>query len=368
MSDDFTIALDRQPTLQTITWLLSLRKFGQLDLDPPYQRKSVWTRREKQRFLDTIFRNYPSPAIFLHKELDDDGEPTYHVVDGKQRLSTILAFADNRLRIATDFGDLRLDGQNWKGLAEYPSARKQFWSYQLTVEFLDDVNEPLVREVFSRLNQNARKLERQEIRHARFSGWLINFAEEQADTETWRDLKVSTASRSKRMTDAQILLECAQVLLEAGITGFDQDRLDELCADYDDPGEIDGFESDEFEISFGKVAESLMSLNRDGLVSQIASSRNNFYSLWSYLALQRPDVNELGLEERVATFFREVERIKQLDRSDPLRDRTAEDPHVAAFASNSVGAATEEPQRKARHIALISYMGADKNDDAGVLD
>jgi uncharacterized protein with ParB-like and HNH nuclease domain len=85
-------AMDRRPTTQDITWLLDLERNSQLDLDPPYQRRSVWTRKDRQFFLDTVFRNFPSPAIFLHKSMTDDGAATYHVVDGKQRLQTILQF------------------------------------------------------------------------------------------------------------------------------------------------------------------------------------------------------------------------------------------------------------------------------------
>src|ERR1700690_3849340 len=102
--------MKRRPTTQDITWLLDLARNKQLNLEPPYQRRSVWTRKDRQFFLDTIFRDYPSPAIFLHKTIAEDGGSTYHVVDGKQRLETILSFVNNKLRIAKDFGDVRLDG------------------------------------------------------------------------------------------------------------------------------------------------------------------------------------------------------------------------------------------------------------------
>jgi hypothetical protein len=56
--------MKRRPTTQDITWFLDLDRNKQLDLDPPHQRRSVWTRKDKQFFLDTIFRDFPSPAIF----------------------------------------------------------------------------------------------------------------------------------------------------------------------------------------------------------------------------------------------------------------------------------------------------------------
>jgi len=53
--------MKRQPTTQQITWFLDHDRNGQLDLDPPYQRNSVWTPKDRRFFLDTIFRNYPTP-------------------------------------------------------------------------------------------------------------------------------------------------------------------------------------------------------------------------------------------------------------------------------------------------------------------
>ncbi|WP_291037545.1 DUF262 domain-containing protein [Herbiconiux sp.] len=348
--------LDRQPTLQTITWLLSLRKFDQLDLDPPYQRKSVWTLREKRRFLDTVLHNYPSPAIFLHRSLDDEGNPTYHVVDGKQRLTTILEFADNRLRLPSDFGDERLDGQNWKGLANFGAARKAFWGYQLTVEFIDDVHEPLVREIFSRLNQNSRKLERQELRHARYDGWLLNFVEQQAQDSVWRDLKVVTRARSKRMTDAQLLLEYSQALMSGHPVGFDQDSLDELCASYDDPDSIDGFDTDQFEEEFRALAANIAALvaGQPDLLTVI-NSRNNFYSVWCFAIAARQREADVSAE-RLHCFLRDVEELREAERENPQRERSGDDPAVASYLANSLGAATEEPQRRARHEALLSLL------------
>src|SRR4029078_8939953 len=92
--------MERVVTTYDVTWLLDLDKNGQLDLDPPYQRKSVWTPKDRRFFMDTVCRNYPSPAIFLHKTIDDmTGKTTYHVVDGKQRITTLLQFVKDKFSL-----------------------------------------------------------------------------------------------------------------------------------------------------------------------------------------------------------------------------------------------------------------------------
>ena len=155
--------MNRRPSTQDLTWLLDLSKNKQLDLDPPYQRRSVWTLKDKQFFLDTIFRNYPSPAIFLHKTVDDAGQATYHVVDGKQRTQTILDFVADKVKIGKDYGDARLDGKKWSELVGDVDLKQRFWNYQITIEQIDFVEGTVVNEVFDRLNRNARRLTPQEL-------------------------------------------------------------------------------------------------------------------------------------------------------------------------------------------------------------
>src|ERR1700678_2713686 len=217
--------MNRRPTTQDITWLLDLNRNGQLDLDPPYQRKSVWTSKDRQFFLDTIFRDYPSPAIFLHKTIAADGSSTYHVVDGKQRLETILSFVNNKVRIAKDFGDVRLNGKNWKQLEGEQELRRRLWNYQIPVEMVDVIEGNVVNEVFDRLNRNSRRLTDQELRHAKFEGWFITTAEAEEEKDSWKKLGIVTTARAKRMADTQFISELLMVVITQGAAGFDQDAI-----------------------------------------------------------------------------------------------------------------------------------------------
>jgi len=58
------MAFDRRPITQDISWFLDQHRMGQLDLDPPYQRRSVWSPKDRRFFLDTIFRGYPRSLSF----------------------------------------------------------------------------------------------------------------------------------------------------------------------------------------------------------------------------------------------------------------------------------------------------------------
>lgn len=83
--------LSKQHETKTIADLVNLYKADMLDLSPAFQRRSVWTIKDRVKLIDTVIRNYPLPAIFLYRN-EDDGRVSYSVIDGKQRLETLLGF------------------------------------------------------------------------------------------------------------------------------------------------------------------------------------------------------------------------------------------------------------------------------------
>ncbi len=78
-------ASPRRQNFQTISWFSDLFKRKLLNLEPPYQRRSVWNQSYKNDFIDTILLQYPAPAIFLYEEVSVEGVSIYQVVDVANR-------------------------------------------------------------------------------------------------------------------------------------------------------------------------------------------------------------------------------------------------------------------------------------------
>ena len=79
----------------TTTWAIDnfadkARK-NDLDTDPIYQREFVWNNAQCQMLINSILMGIPLPSIILH-EIKKDGKSSYQIIDGKQRLTTILRF------------------------------------------------------------------------------------------------------------------------------------------------------------------------------------------------------------------------------------------------------------------------------------
>jgi hypothetical protein len=66
-----------------------------MNLQPEYQRRQVWEKAKQSRFIESLIMNLPVPPIFLFESEYN----RYEVMDGQQRLSAILAFYENRLKL-----------------------------------------------------------------------------------------------------------------------------------------------------------------------------------------------------------------------------------------------------------------------------
>src|SRR5712692_9368047 len=85
------VNITHKATTKSILDLRNLYERGNLNLEPGFQRQSVWTERDRAKLIDSILRNLPLPAIFLYKR-EEDGDLVYDVIDGKQRLESIFMF------------------------------------------------------------------------------------------------------------------------------------------------------------------------------------------------------------------------------------------------------------------------------------
>lgn len=68
--------------------LVNLYEDGELVISPNYQRIFRWRLYQKSQFIESIFIGIPIPSIFVAT----DSEGRWEVVDGLQRISTLLEF------------------------------------------------------------------------------------------------------------------------------------------------------------------------------------------------------------------------------------------------------------------------------------
>src|SRR5437867_12775672 len=82
---------DRKRVIKPIT----VRKFVddylyRIDLDADYQREKIWSRKNQEELLDSMIQDIDIPKLYLAKV--DNESFDFECIDGKQRMSTLLAF------------------------------------------------------------------------------------------------------------------------------------------------------------------------------------------------------------------------------------------------------------------------------------
>jgi len=154
---------------KTIFDLAQLFENDRLNLSPGFQRQSVWKERDRAKLIDSIFRQYPLPAIFLYKRTEN-GDFVYDVVDGKQRLESIFRFM--RIMRPTFEAQVQLPDAEKAEYMGWPKIKSKkhshlFTTYKLPVVEIDG-NLGDIIDVFVRINSTGKALTRQEQRHARY--------------------------------------------------------------------------------------------------------------------------------------------------------------------------------------------------------
>lgn len=194
-----------------------------LDLSPDFQRKFVWTQDHQEEFLDTILNGFPFPEIYVCQgKVDTKKMRTFQkVIDGQQRLTTITNYIEN------NFDKPLKKVKSYDELTE--EEREDFLSYQIVVRDIGRVAEPLVREIFRRINLTKFKLEDIEIQNAIYDGKFIQTAKELTNEIELSEFGVFHDSEFTRMADVHFFLQVMSTLERGGY--YQGDKELERCVE-----------------------------------------------------------------------------------------------------------------------------------------
>jgi len=87
-----------------------------IKVNTEYQREYCWSLYQQRLFLDSIIRGYDIPKIYFWDV--DNSRSNYEIVDGQQRIATMIRFMENTFELSDDdsLGPLSLDkGNDLKG-------------------------------------------------------------------------------------------------------------------------------------------------------------------------------------------------------------------------------------------------------------
>ena len=155
-----------------------LYRDGAFRVNRQYQRKLVWSLDEKQKLIDSLLHGYPVPLILLATHVDDEGEKSFEILDGMQRLNAVFGFIEHQFGLEGRYFDTDQLSRARQLVNEgvfsvvageellTPAECADFLDYTLAITEFPAANPAAVNEVFARINAYGRQLSPQEKRQA----------------------------------------------------------------------------------------------------------------------------------------------------------------------------------------------------------
>ncbi|WP_409291128.1 DUF262 domain-containing protein [Peribacillus sp. SCS-37] len=338
---------------QTIKWFIALHEAGNLIINHDYQRRGVWLHRDKVKLVESVLLDFPIPEMYVwqRETHPTSGDTRYEIVDGQQRLRSIIEFITNpdfilESRFVDDV-DAPYAGKRFEDLT--PEEKQKFWRYQFVVREIDS-EESLdnIRKMFLRLNRTNLSLNPQELRNAEFNGEFIKLSLEMSEDEFWKKYSVFNDSDIRRMLDIQF---CSSILifLRNGIQSDTQSLINRMYDRY----------NDEY---VQKLEDKKMFLEMMGIVdiflseeSSFAQKKSQLFTLFclSYWFIS----NRVAIEEHHKANFREfcIEYNKADSDDDQIEDSALRS-DLLMYKTYSIEGTGKKLHREQRFGILKKYV------------
>jgi hypothetical protein len=141
----------------------------ELKLNPDYQRQYRWAPDKASRFVESIVMNIPVPVVYFAEEADG----TFSVIDGQQRLTSLLNFIRPEVGQELTLTGLKLRPDlNDKLFTDLNRIDKSAITKRpiRCIVVLNESDQALKFEVFERLNTGSSSLTEQEVRNSIYHG------------------------------------------------------------------------------------------------------------------------------------------------------------------------------------------------------
>ncbi|MYA79065.1 MAG: DUF262 domain-containing protein [Acidobacteriia bacterium] len=332
-------------TNHPISWFRKLSSDGSLDLSPVFQRRPVWSDAQSSYLIDSILNDLPIPEIFVRTKTSADGDTTVEVVDGQQRLRSIIRFFRNELELAGKNVSDAWVGVTWDSLDR--GVQEKFWSFKIVVRELENASDTEVRDMFRRLNANQSSLNPQELRHSQYTGEFITAVEKIADDPWWTVNKIVTPGQCRRMLDVEFISELMVGLLAGPLDK--KNKLEDFYADYDD----DFPDQDYWQMCFRQTRDLTAAVVDQRFAGW--NSKTEYYSL--FLACGRLVVDERvpSTSDLVAVITR-LRRFRENVNQAKKRDNTKPFPKYVTGYADAVTRASTDLGRRLYRIGVIEEL------------
>jgi hypothetical protein len=300
----------------------------------------------------------PVPEVYVQQSTTPAGESTYALVDGQQRIRTVLQFVGAEIDpLEQEHNKFSLDklehDSPWKNItfADLDDDKKRkFFGYKFAVRYLNTDSDQEVRDMFERLNKYLSPLKAQELRNATYTGPFIKLCEALADKEYWAENRIVTPASIRRMMDIEFMSELLIGVMH-GPQGGSARIIDEYYRIYEDYE--DQFpDQQRTQKLFEETLKTVQTLLPD-IKSTRWGNKTDFYTL--FVALASLVRSSQPRQKSVKEVRRSLDRFaEQIDLR--LANEDAKVPKAAVEYVRAVEKGANDKKRRADRQAALSEV------------
>ena len=322
---------------------------GQLEISPKFQRRSVWSPQAKSYLIDTILKDKPLPKIFIRATTDPKTKKTVReIVDGQQRIRTILSFIKDGFRIS------KIHNEEFGGMlySELPDdIQGEFLKYELSVDLLLDVQDRDILDVFARLNTYSVSLNKQELFNAKYFGYFKQLVYKLSGDFYlfWTENRIFTDTKIMRMAEAELMTD----IIIATLDGIQSKKsAEKFYVKYDE----DFANRKQIELNIKSTMDLIGNLFRDTLKTSNFRTVPNFYGLFISLYHMNYGIPNIELPREPITEINMPKIVNALEDINSIFEMEDIPKEYSEFIKSTKDATTDVPARTTRCNFIIQKL------------
>jgi len=261
---------------------------------PEYQREFVWKPNKQSLFIESILLGVPLTPFLVSND-EEDGR--LEIIDGSQRIRTIIAFYENRLQLKN------LEKLNEINKAKYRDLPKKLQTYIFNKDFriivVDNAEKKVRKDLYKRINTTSEDLTSAEIRKGSYSGHFYDLVLELKKNTDFVSICPVSKEKEKRGEYDELILRFFAYIdkyleFKHDVTIFLNDYLNEM-------NKID-FDKEHYQEAFLSMVSHVNKNFPIGFRKELNSKstprvRFEAISVGTYLALkENPELDSPNLE------------------------------------------------------------------------
>ncbi len=303
---------------------------GRINFMPEYQRnQGIWNDEKKALLIDSILNGFDIPKIYLHKQ-PEESQFEWAVVDGKQRLTTLMGFIKNEFPLSKSFvysGVLLTSGASvpkrgnfFKDLSE--EVQNQIWNFTLSLTEIHAEDSRDVNQMFIRLNDGV-KLNDAEFRQG-FGGQVIWMIGELEGHDFFvRKVNFKNSRFDFKEVACRLLFIEHTLSISNGLPNLNKTNLDSFTKNYS------SIPDHEAEALLNKVGKNLSWISACFSDRSQELGKSSAQVIYTYLRNIRNEYADDRLQGKILQSLERFSKDRTVQAKMPVE---AQDPLVAQFA------------------------------------